>query len=94
MTEYSFDFFVMAGDATRDRNVNLQDFNVLASNFGHSNRTFSQGDFNYDGQVNLQDFNTLASRFGQVLSPAAGTESATQGTKSDDELPTWLEDLT
>jgi hypothetical protein len=64
-------FFVLAGDANRDRVVNLQDFNILASNFGQSNRTFSQGDFNYDSVVNLLDFNILASRFGMALAPGA-----------------------
>ena len=64
------DFFVLAGDATRDRRVNLNDFNVLAASFGQSDRTFSQGDFTYDGMVNLDDFNILASRFGATLGPA------------------------
>jgi hypothetical protein len=61
------DLFAFAGDANHDRAVNLQDFNILASNFGQSDRTFSQGDFNYDGTVNLADFNILASHVGQVL---------------------------
>ena len=65
------DFFILAGDANRDRRVNLNDFNVLAANFGQSPRTFSQGDFTYDGIVNLDDFNVLASRFGTIISPAA-----------------------
>jgi hypothetical protein len=73
-----FNFHVLAGDATRDGRVNLDDFNVLASNFGQAGRTFSQGNFSYDagGQVNLDDFNILASRFGTVLAgPGAGTSS-------------------
>jgi hypothetical protein len=61
-------FFVLAGDANRDGRVNLDDFNILAANFGQTNRSFSQGDFNYDGQVNLEDFNILAGRFGTVVS--------------------------
>jgi hypothetical protein len=64
------DFFFLRGDANRDRRVNLADFNILASNFGQSNRNFAQGDFNYDGQVNLSDFNLLAARFGQAIAPA------------------------
>mgnify|MGYP003578635410 CR=1 FL=1 len=60
--------------------VNLSDFNILATNFGQSNRTFSRGDFNYDGTVNLQDFNILASRFGTVLEAA----------ESDDDLREML----
>src|SRR5688572_25641618 len=68
-TDLVVNFFVLTGDATRDGRVNLNDFNVLAANFGGTNKTFSQGDFNYDGQVNLEDFNLLAGKFGQVVSP-------------------------
>ncbi len=64
-------FFVLAGDATRDRSVNLNDFTVLAANFGASNRVFSQGDFDYSGNVDLNDFTVLASQFGKSL-PAPG----------------------
>ena len=66
------EFFILAGDANRDRRVNLADFNILAANFGQSPRTFSQGDFTYDGGVNLADFNVLASRFGGVAASGAG----------------------
>jgi hypothetical protein len=60
------------GDADLNGQVNLQDFNRLASAFGTTDTAvWSQGDFNYDGNVNLQDFNRLASNFG--LS-AAGPE--------------------
>jgi hypothetical protein len=62
------------GDANLDGQVNLQDFNRLASAFGTTG-VWSQGDFNYDGNVNLQDFNRLASNFG--LS-AAGPEVTPQ----------------
>jgi hypothetical protein len=72
-------FFFLRGDANHDGQVNLSDFNVLASNFGQSGRDFSQGDFNYDGTVNLADFNLLASRFGTSVAPAA---SATFGSTS------------
>jgi hypothetical protein len=60
-------FFFLNGDADRNRIVNLGDFNILATNFGQSNRNFSQADFTYDGVVNLADFNVLASRFGASL---------------------------
>ncbi len=66
VAEFSF----LNGDATGDGRVNLEDFNILAANFGQSNRTFTQGDFNYDGVVNLDDFNLLAGRFGQSVGPA------------------------
>ena len=58
------------GDANLDGNVNLNDFNVLATNFGQSNRTWEQGDFNEDGTVNLNDFNLLAANFGKTIVPA------------------------
>jgi hypothetical protein len=63
------DFFTLAGDANRDRIVNLGDFNILATNFGKSLRVFSRADFNYDGIVGLGDFNVLASNFGHTLPP-------------------------
>jgi hypothetical protein len=52
------------GDANKDGTVNLQDFNVLAGNFGSTAAAWTQGDFTGDGQVNLQDFNVLAGNFG------------------------------
>jgi hypothetical protein len=69
-------FFFLQGDANHDGRVNLDDFNVLAANFGQSPRDFTQGDFNYNGVVNLDDFNIFAARFGNVLaSPVTGTSS-------------------
>jgi hypothetical protein len=61
------------GDANLDGNVNLNDFNRLAANFGQNNRVWSQGDFNYDGLVNLQDFNALAANFGLTAGPDGPT---------------------
>ena len=69
-SDASFDFFFLQGDANHDGRVNLQDFNILAANFGQSPRDFTQGDFNYDGTVNLLDFNILAGRFGQAVDPS------------------------
>ena len=88
---FTFDFFFLNGDANRDRAVNLQDFNILAANFGASPRTFAQGDFNYDGVVNLQDFNILAGRFGQSLAaqavaPAALSRTGAASRVADDVL--------
>ena len=66
-SDYVFNFFILRGDANHDGRVNLSDFNVLAANFGQTNRTFSQGDFNFDEAVNLLDFNLLAGRFGASI---------------------------
>jgi hypothetical protein len=73
------DFFFLMGDANRDARVNLEDFNILAANFGQNLREWQQGDFTYDLIVNLNDFNLLASRFGQVLAAPAGAAASPFG---------------
>ncbi len=72
-----FEFFFLNADANRDARVNLEDFNILAANFGQSPRNFTQGDFDYNGIVNLDDFNILAARFGQVLASATAAPART-----------------
>jgi hypothetical protein len=74
----------LVGDANNDGHVNLDDFNILAANFGESNRDFTQGDFNYDGTVNLTDFNVLAGRFGSSVAPAAAASRAGDAGDEDD----------
>ncbi len=64
----TLDFFVLAGDANRDRQVSILDFAILRGNFGTgSGATFTQGDFNYDGSVSILDFAVLRANFGQNL---------------------------
>jgi GH25 family lysozyme M1 (1,4-beta-N-acetylmuramidase) len=75
-SNYNQTFFVLAGDANRDRKVDLTDFTILASNFNQSSKTFSQGDFNYDGTVGLTDFTILASKFNQTLAADTATVQA------------------
>lgn len=65
----NFSFFVLAGDANRDRAVNIGDFAVLAANFNQPG-TFGDGDFDYSGTVNISDFAILASKFNTNLPPA------------------------
>ncbi len=60
----------LVADANLDLAVDLDDFTILAANFGQSDRIFGQGDFNYSGAVSLDDFTILASAFGTFL-PAA-----------------------
>jgi hypothetical protein len=66
---YAFEFFVLTADANHDRAVDSIDFNVIASNFGTSGKSFSQGDFNGDATVDTADFNILAANFGRTLAP-------------------------
>jgi hypothetical protein len=94
--DLNFDFFFLLGDADHNGIVNLDDFSVLAANFGQTGTNFSRADFNYDGQTNLADFDILAGRFGQVLPPAstAGTASGSQiDLGGDDEEKDSLSDL-
>jgi uncharacterized delta-60 repeat protein len=64
-------FYILAGDANRDRTVNFDDLLVLAANYNATGRTFTQGDFNYDGTVNFDDLLILASRYNTSLPAAA-----------------------
>ena len=66
-------FFVLAGDANRDRRVGTDDFLILRQNFGLANGgIFSKGDFNYDGRVGAADFLILRRAFGTSLPAPAG----------------------
>jgi hypothetical protein len=67
--------FYMAGDADRDRDVDVADLGILSSNWQFSPRTFSQGNFDYDAAqtVNVVDLGILSSNWQQVLlAPSAG----------------------
>ena len=78
----TLDFFVFAGDANRDRAVNLADFSILASRFNQPG-TFSQGDFNYNHVTDIADFSILASRFNTTLPAARGAANASAPPASD-----------
>jgi hypothetical protein len=59
----SFEFRVLAGDATGDFAVNFDDLLVLAASYNTSGRSFSQGDFTYDQKIDFSDLLILASRY-------------------------------
>lgn len=82
----SSEFFVFAGDTNHNRFVNLPDFNVVAANFGGTNKRFSEGDVNYDSIVNLADFNLVAGRFGTELSEPTVPVKLTSITTSPEEI--------
>jgi len=54
---------LVAGDATLDRKVDLDDFARLRNNFGTGD-TWAEADFNGDDAVNLNDFAILRNNFG------------------------------
>jgi hypothetical protein len=97
-------FFVLAGDANRDRKVNFDDLLVLASNYNKSGKTFSQGDFSYDGTVNFDDLLILAAGYNSSLQaaaplglvapgPAGGVGPAAGPIRDDDTPPRGLSDV-
>jgi hypothetical protein len=65
----TFDFFVLGGDANRDRVVNVADLAILAANWGKSRRVFSDGDFSLDGTVDAADLGILAAHWQMTLPP-------------------------
>jgi hypothetical protein len=83
----TLDFFVLKGDANRDRKVNFDDLLILASNYNTSGKTFSQGNFNYNtgGNVNFDDLLILASNYNKSLPAAAPAPLAAPGGTSGDD---------
>jgi hypothetical protein len=71
MADATFDFFVVAGDANRDRVVNFADLLVLAKNYNGTNKTWADGDFTGDGIVNFADLLILAKAYNKALPPPA-----------------------
>jgi GH25 family lysozyme M1 (1,4-beta-N-acetylmuramidase) len=82
--DLTYDFFFLVGDANRNGSVDLQDFNVLASNFGKSGMTFSQGNYDYssDGDVSITDFNLLASNFGKSVQTPTSPQTVQAATST------------
>jgi hypothetical protein len=77
------DFFVLAGDADHDRDVDVNDLGILASNWQQSPRTFAQGNFDYsaDGLVDVNDLGILASNWQNVLPSAARRAASARSTR-------------
>lgn len=73
--DHQLAFFSLAGDANRDRRVDIDDFSTLASRF-NSAGTFIEGDVNYSGTVDIDDFAILAARFNQALPGGASVNRA------------------
>jgi GH18 family chitinase len=85
--DYIVPFFILDGDVNHDRAVDINDFNLLAGNFGKGGMLFSQGniDRSGDGMVNIMDFNVLATTFGKSMpEPAAPASVSTAQFSSRD----------
>lgn len=88
--EFTFGFFVLAGDANRDRSVGFADLVAVAQNYGGTDKNWEQGDFNGDGNVSFADLVTVAQNYGKQLpEPASPAAAAAVGA-----FPAGSEDLT
>ena len=77
-------FFVLGGDANRDRTIGIADFSALAANFNASGPSidFADGDFNYDDAVDIGDFAILAGNYNATLPPAFARMTVVQSTQA------------
>lgn len=75
-------FFVLAGDANRDRVVDFNDLLVLAGNYNRfSGMSWMEGDFTRDSRVDFDDLLVLAGAYGNRLN----TTAMLSGSLADDE---------
>jgi hypothetical protein len=73
----SLDFYLLGGDANRDRKVDFLDLAALAQNYNTSGgKTWADGDFNGDGKVDFLDLAMMAQRYNTGLA-APGAVMAT-----------------
>ena len=68
---WTFDFYVLAGDANRDRTVNFDDLAILAQHYNTTGKDFAKGNFSHDpaGNVDFDDLALLAQRYNITLAP-------------------------
>ena len=80
-SDFHYDFSLLTGDANGDRSVNLSDFQILLSQYGHKVDAGAGGDLNHDGKVDGADFQVLLANYGRHLpDPSiAGAASAPAG---------------
>jgi hypothetical protein len=65
--DFSLDFYILGGDANRDRVVDFNDLVRLAQNYNSSASTYAQADFNFDGVVDFNDLVILAQHYNSSL---------------------------
>ena len=61
--------FVWAGDANRDRVVDVRDLHIVLGNREQSDQLFTDGDFNYDGMVDKFDLRIVARNMNNSVPP-------------------------
>lgn len=93
-TSFTYSFFVLGGDANRDRRVDIMDLSALASNWQKSS-LFTSGNFNGDRIVDSADLAILAANWQTVLSavPEAAPASTMLGTRPASRTATRIIEL-
>jgi hypothetical protein len=75
---YIFDFFQLAADVNRDRNVDFLDLAVMAQSYNTvGGMTFDKGDLNGDESVDFLDLAILAQSYNTSLAPPAAAATST-----------------
>jgi len=83
--DYTFEFFVLAGDANGDRSVDMDDFEILLTEFGTAGSGLA-GDLDGDDLVGFSDFAILRAGYGNTL-PAPAPPAAAALVTAIDEAP-------
>jgi predicted outer membrane repeat protein len=86
----TLEFFVLGGDANRDRIVDVNDLSILTRNWNGRGKVFSQGDFNYDGKVDAKDLGILSSHWQQTLPPPLPTAPVRAPTRTPARVATLV----
>jgi hypothetical protein len=74
--DFTADFFILSGDANRDRAVDFNDLVLLAQNYNSTGgKLWTDGDFTGDGNVDFNDLVVLAQRYNTSL-PAPAPPAA------------------
>ena len=87
LADYTLNFFVLAGDANRDRSVGFDDLLIVARHYGQAG-AFADGDLNGDGKIGFDDLIIVARSYGHTLPPTPATAlSPIWPSVADDSLP-------
>ena len=62
----------LLGDLTLDGSIDYMDLGILATNYGRSGVSWSEGDVGGNGLVDYTDLGMLATNYGEVFHPSPG----------------------
>jgi len=89
--DFSYSFFVLGGDADRNRRVDFNDLVKLAQNYNTvGSKTWSDGDFNGDRTVDFKDLVILAQRYNTSLGAPGAAAAAMAPTLANSFAADWV----